>query len=108
MPTPADDTARNLDRLQHLRRHRRRARGDVNLRLGRVRLERLARRRSERARIEGRRKPKRYCFLGSYCRLNNPLIAFQRVRADLSGPARATRTGTFDRFKMSRVKSPMM
>ena len=39
---------------------------------------------------------------------NNPLTAFQSVRAGLGGPARATRTGTFDRFKMSRVKSPMM
>ena len=40
--------------------------------------------------------------------LNNPLTAFQSVRAGLGGPARATRTGTFARFKMSRVKSPMM
>jgi hypothetical protein len=39
---------------------------------------------------------------------NNPLTAFQSVRAGLGGPARATRTGTFARFKMSRVKSPMM
>jgi hypothetical protein len=39
---------------------------------------------------------------------NNPLSAFHSVRAGLGGPARATRTGTFDRFKISRVKSPMM
>src|SRR6516165_4735398 len=43
-----------------------------------------------------------------YGLVNNPLMAFQRVRAGLGGPARATRTGTFARFKMSRVKSPMM
>src|SRR5689334_22339739 len=39
---------------------------------------------------------------------NNPLTAFHSVRAGLGGPARATRTGTLDRFKMSRVKSPMI
>ena len=39
---------------------------------------------------------------------NKPLTAFHSVRAGLGGPARATRTGTFARFKMSRVKSPMM
>ena len=46
--------------------------------------------------------------LRSYGLPNNPLTAFQSVRAGLGGPARATRTGTFARFKMSRVKSPMM
>ena len=44
----------------------------------------------------------------SYGLPNNPLTAFQSVRAGLGGPARATRTGTLARFKMSRVKSPMM
>jgi hypothetical protein len=39
---------------------------------------------------------------------NIPLTAFQRVRPGLGGPARATRTGTLARFKMLRVKSPMM
>ena len=39
---------------------------------------------------------------------NNPLNAFQSVRVGLGGSARATRTGTLDRFNMSRVKSPMM
>ena len=38
---------------------------------------------------------------------NNPLTAFHNVRAALGGPARATRTGTFARFTMSRVRSPM-
>ena len=47
------------------------------------------------------------CSFG-YGLLNNPLTAFQRVRAALGGPARATRTGTFAWFKMSRVKSPIM
>src|SRR6266511_2041986 len=46
-----------------------------------------------------------YVFYGL---LNKPLSAFQSVRAGLGGPARATRMGTFARFKMSRVKSPMM
>ena len=40
--------------------------------------------------------------------LNNPLRAFQRVLAALGGPARATSTGQFARFKMLRVRSPMM
>src|SRR5690242_11277303 len=44
----------------------------------------------------------------AYGLVNNPLTAFQSVRAALGGPARATRTGTFARFKMSRVKSPIM
>ena len=39
---------------------------------------------------------------------NIPLTAFQSVRPGLGGPERATRTGTLARFKMSRVKSPMM
>ena len=39
---------------------------------------------------------------------NNPLTAFHSVRAGLGGPERATSTGTFARFKMLRVKSPMM
>src|SRR5262249_37971651 len=39
---------------------------------------------------------------------NRPLTAFQSVRAAFGGPARATSTGTLARFKMLRVKSPMM
>ncbi len=39
---------------------------------------------------------------------NNPLMALQRVLPTLGGPARATSTGTLARFKMLRVKSPMM
>src|SRR5207247_11291633 len=39
---------------------------------------------------------------------NNPLMAFQRVRPAFGGPARATSTGTLARFKILRVKSPMM
>jgi len=44
----------------------------------------------------------------SYALPNNPLTAFQNVRAGLGWPARATRTGTFDRFKISRVRSPII
>src|SRR5262245_11871979 len=43
-----------------------------------------------------------------YGLLSNPLMAFHSVRAGFSGPVRATRTGTFARFKMLRVRSPMM
>src|SRR5262249_45219746 len=39
---------------------------------------------------------------------NNPLTAFQSVRAAFGGPARATSTGMFARFKMLRVRSPMI
>src|SRR6266550_5690844 len=45
-------------------------------------------------------EPGRMPELGPYSLPNNPLIAFQSVRAGLGGPARATRTGTFARFKM--------
>ncbi len=40
--------------------------------------------------------------------LTSPLRAFRRVLPTLGGPARATSTGQFARFKMLRVRSPIM